>query len=148
MNLSRPHWLLYAFLIVCAVGPTAAEEPGITVLGTGEVLAKPDRLEIDVRASAAAELTSDAVVKYDDTLRRIRNAFVKLDVKDLTMEERELSVASGSEAAGGIAAIVVAPNAAPAKSNFNLTRSLRLVVRHIDKLDETAVISTISKLLD
>jgi uncharacterized protein YggE len=125
-----------------------AQEPGITVLGTGEVLAKPDCLEIEVRASAEAELTGDAVVKYDDSLRRIRGAFTKLDVKDLAVEERELSVASGAEAAGGLAAVMAAQNKAASKANIQLTRSLRLVVRKIDKLPEAEVIGTISKLLD
>ena len=126
----------------------AAEEAGITVLGTGEVLAKPDCLEIDVSASAGAELTGDAVVKYDDTLRRIRGAFDKLDMKDLTIEQRELSVASGGDAAAGVAAVMAAQNKAASKSTFHISRSLRLVVRKIDKLPETEVIGTISKLLD
>ncbi len=126
----------------------AAEEPGITVLGTGEVMAKPDLLEIEVRASAEAELTGDAVVKYDDNLRRIRGAFAKLQMKELTVDERELNIASGSEAAGGLAAVMVAQNKTPAKANFHITRSLRLAVRQIDKLPEADVIATISKLLD
>ncbi|HEV3342830.1 MAG TPA: SIMPL domain-containing protein [Pirellulales bacterium] len=126
----------------------AADEPGITVLGTGEVLAKPDLLEIDVRASAEAELTGDAVVKYDDTLRRIRGAFAKLQMKELTVDERELNIASGAAVTGGLAAVMVGQNTAPAKANFHITRSLRLAVRQIDKRPEADVIATISKLLD
>lgn len=145
--------LLYTFgaLVVAFFSASieaAAEEGGITVVGTGQVMAKPDCLEIDVRASAEAELTGDAVVKYDDTLRRIRAAFAKLDMKDLSVEDRELSVASGTEAAGGIAAVMAVQNKAAAKSNFQIARSLRLVVRKIDKQQESDVIDTISKLLD
>ena len=126
----------------------AAEEPGITVIGTGEVLAKPNLLEIEVRASAEAELTGDAVVKYGDTLRRIRGAFAKLQMKELTVEERELNIASGAEAAGGLAAVMVGQNKTTAKANVHITRSLRLSVHNIEKLPEADVIATISKLLD
>jgi uncharacterized protein YggE len=137
-----------ATLMTLASVVATADDGGITVLGTGEVLAKPDRMEIEVRASAEAELTGDAVVKYDDTLRRIRGAFGKLDMKELNIEDRELSIASGAEAAGGLAAVMAAQNKATAKANIHLTRSLRLVVRKIDKLPEAEVIGAISKLLD
>jgi uncharacterized protein YggE len=126
----------------------AADESGITVLGIGEVMAKPNLLEIEVRASGEAELTGDAVVKYDDSLRRIRGALAKLQMKELTVDERELNIASGAEATGGLAAVMAAQNKAPAKSNFHITRSLRLAVRNIDKQPEADVIAAISKLLD
>lgn len=149
MNTRNHRILSGATLIVCLTCvAAAADDGGITVLGSGEVPARPDTLEIVVHAAAAAELTGDAVVKYDDTLRRIRGAFGKLDMKDLTVEERELSIASGSEAAGALAVVMAGQNKAPAKANVHLTRSLRLVLRKIDKLPEAEVIGAISKLLD
>jgi uncharacterized protein len=147
--MAKRYLISFCGSMLLLAGPTiqAAEEPGITVLGTGEVLAKPDCLEIDVQASAAAELTGDAVLKYDDTLRRIRAAFTKLDMTDLNVVERELSITSGADAAGGIAAMA-GQNKAAAKANVHLARCLRLVVRRIDKMPEADVIGVIGKLLD
>jgi len=149
MTNAHPSLLSGAVLVTCLVSLAgAADEPGITVQGTGEVMAKPDLLEIDVRAAAEAELTGDAVVKYDDALRRIRGALARLEMKELTVEERELSIASGAEAAGPLAAVMVAQGKTPAKASFHIARSLRLTVREIDKRPEADVIGTISKLLD
>lgn len=144
-NLSY-HVLRTALILSCLASLAAAnDEAGVTVLGTGEVPAKPTCLEIDLRAAAAAELSSDAVVKYDDSLRRIRGAFDKLDVKNLAVELRELSIAGGAEASGRAAA---AQNKGAAKENIQIARSLRLVVRQIDQLSEAEVVGAVSKLLD
>ena len=142
-------FLCGAVLVTCLVSLAgAAEEEGIVVFGSGEVMAKPNLLEIEVRASGQAELTGDAVVKYDDALRRIRGAFTKLQMKELTVEERELSIASGGEATGGAGVVMIAQNTTPAKPQFHITRCLRLAVRKIDKQPEAEVMATISKLLD
>ena len=44
----------------------------------GFVAAKPNFLEIDLEVAAASELTADAIVKYRDARKRIRDAFAAL----------------------------------------------------------------------
>lgn len=139
---------LSVILLTLLCGQARAEDRAVTVAGTGEVLAKPNCLQIDVRASAAAELTGDAVVKYQDALRRVRGAITKLDVKNLTIEERDLSLTSGSDDGGQQVVFVGQPQPAAAKPNIHITRSLRLLVRGIDKMPEAEVMNTISALLD
>src|SRR5205085_168527 len=65
----------------------AADDEGIRVSGVGQVLAKPNRLEIDVVAAGAAELTGDALVKYRESLKRTIDAFDQLKLKNLKVEQ-------------------------------------------------------------
>ena len=62
--------------------PGSAAQPanieGFTVAGKGFVAAKPDLVEIDLEVIASSELTADAIVKYRDAKRRIRDAFAAL----------------------------------------------------------------------
>src|SRR4051812_47510502 len=84
---------ILAVLLVglCAVaGISVAEDTGISVTGSGEATAKPNRLEIDLKANASAELTGDAVVKYRDSVRRAKEAFEKLKLERLTIGDRGL----------------------------------------------------------
>jgi uncharacterized protein YggE len=136
--------------LLSALSPTGTEaaESGITVSGTGEVPAKPSRVEIDLSAGAAAELTGDAIVKYQDSLRRTLGAFEKMDLKNLKIEQRSLSFESTG---GASAAAYNQPgNAAPAtsKSQIDITRSLRVVLSEADELPEAELMETIGKLID
>ena len=65
---------------------------GITVTGAGEVRVMPNLVEIDLNASGSAELTSDAIVKYQDARRRTMEAFDKLKLPNLKIEEGGLSI--------------------------------------------------------
>ncbi|HXT57854.1 MAG TPA: SIMPL domain-containing protein [Pirellulales bacterium] len=136
--------------LLSALSPSGAPgaDDGVTVSGTGEVPAKPSRVEIDLSAGAAAELTGDAIVKYQDSLRRTLDAFKKMDLKNLKIEERSLSF----ESTGGGAAenAFVQPGAAPksVKSQIDITRSLRVVLSEADRLSEAELMETIGKLLD
>ena len=88
--------------IVCLIGIASianADEGGITVTATGEATVKPNRLEIEIKSVHSAELTGDAVVKYRDNLRRAKEAFEKLKIENLQVEDRGMNVAN--TAAGG-----------------------------------------------
>lgn len=136
--------------LLSALSPSGARaaDGGITVSGTGEVSAKPSRVEIDLSAGAAAELTGDAIVKYQDSLRRTLDAFKKMDLKNLKVEQRSLSF----ESTGGAAAAAMEQlgGAAPAtsKSQIDITRSLRVVLSEADQLSEAELMDSIGKLLD
>lgn len=128
----------------------AADEAGITVTGTGEALARPDRVEIDLTVAGTAELTGDAIVKYNDMLRRTTDAFAALKLDDLTIEQRSLEFTSGGggNAAQQAALLGVADPNASLKPEVGISRSLRVVLADVGKLPEDELMETIGKLLD
>ena len=144
--------VLAAWSACCS--PLVAVERGITVSGTGMVLAKPTHLEIDASVNAAAELTADAIQKYRDSLRRTKEAFKKLEMKDLVIEEGELSFANSTpnddDEVGVVNLNMFGGGGVPAaaKPQVHISRSLRLVLGGIDKLDEPTLMETIGTLLD
>lgn len=75
--------LTLLLFLAAASAARGDEDSGISVFGSGEVRAKPTRVEIDLTAGAGAELTGDALVKYQDALRRTLSAFEKLELKNL-----------------------------------------------------------------
>jgi uncharacterized protein YggE len=148
MKLSRGLILL----TVCSIGISSvakAEDPGITVTATGEATVKPNRMEIEVKASASAELTGDAVVKYRDGLRRAKEAFEKLKIENLQVEDRGMNVANGAVGATNNNFVALNGGApAAAKPEVNISKSLRLAVTGVDKLSEEQLIALVAKLLD
>jgi len=146
--------------ITVTFGQAAVRRDGsISVTGTGEVLARPTKVEIDISAGGMAELTADANQKYRDVLRRTTDAFKQLDMTDLTIEERELSftdcVPAGTPlrvvAGGGGRAIraVAGGGVDPAvRPEVGISRSLRLVLGNIQQQDETDLRETIGTLID
>ncbi|HVX61997.1 MAG TPA: SIMPL domain-containing protein [Pirellulales bacterium] len=122
------------------------DSSGISVFGSGEVRVKPTRVEINLTAGAGAELTGDALVKYQDSLRRTLAAFEKLELRNLKIEQRGLSFASDAGSAGAQGAY---SDAGPSrKSKIAITRSLRLALIGVDKLSEAELTTTIGQLLD
>jgi uncharacterized protein YggE len=134
--------------LLSALSPSGAPgaDDGVTVSGTGEVPAKPSRAEIDLSAGASAELTADAIVKYQDSLRRTLGAFEKMDLKNLKIEQRSLSFESTG---GASAAAYNQPGtAATSKLQIDITRSLRVVLSEADQLSEAELMDSIGRLLD
>jgi uncharacterized protein YggE len=130
---------------------SAAEDAGITVSGTGEVLAKPNRLELELVVTGAAELTGDALVKYNDAVRRTLQAYEQLGMKNLQIEPRAVSFASVGGVpeqpfARGVGADTGAANLA--KAQIGISRSLRVVLTGIRELPEAQVTEAIGKLVD
>jgi uncharacterized protein len=147
--MTRSHGLL--IVVVCLMGIATiarADESGITVAAVGEATVKPNRLEIELKSGASAELTGDAVVKYRDGLRRAKEAFDKLKIENLQVEDRGMNVAN--TAAGGNNGVINLGGGAPAaaKPEVNISKSLRLVVTGVDKLSEEQLINLVAKLLD
>ena len=121
----------FLFVGVAAV----ADEQGITVTGTGEVLASPDCLEIDIGASGSAELTADAIIKYRDRLRRVTEAFKKLDIEHLQVKRGELSIGN------------VADEQHP-HPRVTIARALRIVVTGIREMPDEELLTVIGKVID
>jgi len=153
IQIPRPRILLTLATWAAWCSPLVAIERGITVSGTGEARARPTHVEIDVSVNAAAELTADAIQKYRDSLRRTTEAFKKLEMKDLTIEERELSFgnsAPGDDDEDGNFNVFGGGGGAPAaaKPQVHISRALRLALGGIDQLDEPTLMESIGTLLD
>lgn len=132
-------------LLFCAT--LQADDRSITVAGNGEAKARPNRLEIDVQAAGAAELTSDAIVKYDDALRRITEAFEKLGIEKLAIEQGDLVFAS-TVANQNARVIGVAARPQAHKAHVAIGRSLQLKLRDIDLMSDKQLIDTVGKIID
>lgn len=147
--MNRHLWLATTtvFLSVLAGARLGAEESGITVSGSGEVRAKPNAVEFDLRTAGSAELTGDAIVKYRDAKRRTLEAFQKLKLKKLEIEEKGVGLSSvGAAGAPGMVAFPGQP--AAVKPQVEIARSMRVVLREIQDLSEEELMDTIGKILD
>ncbi|HEX7446120.1 MAG TPA: SIMPL domain-containing protein [Pirellulales bacterium] len=136
--------------VLCA--SLRADDRAITVTGSGEAMANPDLLEIELHAAGEAELMADATTKYEGAVRRITGALNKLEIAGLKIEPRGIRISDRSadgDDEGGV--VVFGPGGgrqAATKSSTGISRSLRVVVPKIDEFSEAEVIATIAKLLD
>jgi uncharacterized protein YggE len=119
---------------------------GFTVAGKGSVLAKPNLAEIDLEVAASSELTADAIVKYRDAKRRLRDAFAALKLGNVGVEERGLLVDQKGMAQNPYF-FDYQPNMRT-KTEVQLTRKLVVKAADIRKMDEEAVLQLVGRLLD
>ncbi|HVC95535.1 MAG TPA: SIMPL domain-containing protein [Pirellulales bacterium] len=132
-----------------AVDPTGGTQTGgISVYGTGETSAKPDLVEISLRANASAELTADALVKYKDTKRRTLEAFEKLKLEKLEVEEQGVSLANQGSAEQMQMAMRGMMGTGSGKSQVSISSSLHLRLSGIKDLSAEEVLETVGTLLD
>jgi uncharacterized protein YggE len=121
---------------------------GITVFGTGELRAKPNVVQIDLRASAKAELTDDAIVKFKDSKKRTLEAFEALKMQNLKIDEQGLALAPGNSAE--IAQMMW--NGIPAqntkKPQIEIGSTLHLELAGVRDVPPEELLKTIGKLLD
>lgn len=138
-----------AFAQVYYSGTPPHDAAGITVSGTGERIAKPDLIEISLRAAANAELTADAIVKYRDAKRRILESFDKLKLEKLELEETSVSLSNHTAAEAMQMAMrgMVDTNSA-AKSKVEISSTLQLRLAGIKDQSIEQVMETVGKLLD
>ena len=119
---------------------------GFTVAGKGVVAAKPDLVEIDLDVVASSELTADAIVKYRDAKRRIRDAFAALKLGNVTVDERGLLVDQKGMMQNPYF-FDFQPNTRT-KTEVQLTRKLVVKAADIRKMDEETVLQLVGRLLD
>jgi uncharacterized protein len=120
---------------------------GFTVAGKATVMAKPDLVEIDLSVSAGSELTADAIVKYRDARRKLRDAFTTLKLTNVAVEERGLKLDQKGSGYNPYFGFYDSPNT---RNKTEVQLSQRLVVRGsgIRKMDEDKVLQLVAKLLD
>ncbi len=119
---------------------------GFTVVGKGSVTAKPDLAEIDLEVIASSELTADAIVKYRDAKRRLRDAFTALKLVNVKVDERGLLVDQKGMRQSPYF-FDYQPNTR-SKTEVQLTRKLVVKAADIRKMDEEAVLQLVGRLLD
>ena len=131
------------------MGGSASHPPnieGFTVVGKGFVAAKPDLVEVDLDVIASSELTADAIVKYRDAKRRIRDAFAALKLGNVTVDERGLLVDQKGTMQSPYF-FDYQPNTRT-KTEVQLTRKLVVKAADIRKMDEEGVLQLVGRLLD
>jgi uncharacterized protein len=128
---------------------------GITVSGTGQTMVKPNKLEIEVRAAASAELSADALVKYREAVHRAKDTIAKLKIDGLQIVEQGLNIANNginnpNMANGNNFMPGVQPNGGTPgiKQEMVIAKSMRLTVTGIEKLPEDQLVATVAKVLD
>lgn len=160
MTESRLAAVVLCLAVTGAVGPARAQYfppgasgqgsggdlQGLTVAGKAAIAASPNLVEIDLEVSSASELTADAIVKYRDAKRRLREAFAALKLDNVAVEERGLLVDKkgmvNNYYFGGM------PQASNTKTEVQLTRKLVVKCSDIRGMDEDRLLQLIAKLLD
>jgi len=125
-----------------------AEEQGIVVTGAGEVRAKPNRAEIILNTTGTAELTGDAITKYQDALRRTLQAIEGLQLKSLEVTPEGLGVATAGGQQGQQVVFNAGAQAANVKLEMAISRGVRVGLTGIDQLSEDELIQTLARVLD
>jgi len=152
MNWLTSTFLTAALLGLVMMGPAAAQypqdnTPGIVVQGTGDVRAKPNLIEIQLRSSAKAELTGDAIVKYRDAKRRTLAAFTGLKIENIEIEEEGLSITPGN-AAEMMQMMWRGMAQTSSKTQIELASTLIVRLKGVDTLSPEEITETIGKILD
>ncbi len=123
-------------------------EPGITVEGTGEARSVPDVVEINLKLTARAELTDDAVVKHRDARKRALETFKALKLDNLKIEEKDLSLRPGNAQEMWQMMWNGMPASQNKRTQIEVVSTLRTRLVDVGKVPTEELMSTIGKLLD
>jgi uncharacterized protein YggE len=133
--------------IVFAAAHARAEQPGITVSGSGQVKSKPTEVEIGAIISGEAELTNDAMVKYRDAKKRALAAVEGLKLPNLAVESTGVSVSQAIDP--NAAQMMMQGRAANmGKPKVQASESLKIVLKGVDKIAPDALMDTVMKVID
>jgi len=143
---------LLLLLLLTETGPaqvvsTAAPADGISVFGTGELLARPNLVEIDLFVSGKAELTGDAVVKHRDAKKRVLETLDKLKLANLTTIERSLTISAGTPLDQQQRIMNGMPQT-PSKTQIDVSSTIRVRLSNIRDMPEDELIKTVGRLID
>jgi uncharacterized protein YggE len=127
-------------------GSGAENIEGLLVTGKGQVSARPNLVEIDLEVSAASELSADAIVKYRDARRKIKEAFSGLKLANVTVGERGLLLDQKGQMQNPYYFNYGQNNRA--KTEVQLSRKMVVKASDIRKMEEDAVLPLVAKLLD
>jgi uncharacterized protein YggE len=151
---NRRHFLAAAIIssVSLFAATTAAiadenAEQGISVIGTGTVKGKPTIIEMSANVSGEAELANDARVKYQDAKKKGLAALNALNNPDLSVEAEGPAV---SQAVNPQAQMQMMQGVAPAaeKSKVQISESLKILVKGVDKLTPDQLLEMVLKMID
>jgi uncharacterized protein YggE len=125
---------------------TAAND-GITVSGTGQALARPNLVEVDLQVSGKAELTADALVKYRDAKQRVLDTLGQLKIDHMTTNDHALSINVGSSAEQQQQMINGMP-AVGGKPQVVVSSTLRVTLTGVREIEPEQLIKSVGRLLD
>ena len=122
---------------------------GIVVYGIGEARARPNQIEVDLHASGQAELTEDALVKFNDAKKRMLESFEGLKLANLRVRELGLSVVPGNsqEMVQAMWNGRMVSNTGT-KTPIEIASTLRLELRDVRSLPQDELLKLVGKLLD
>jgi len=120
---------------------------GISVYGTGEVLGRPNVVELDLQVSGKAELTGDALVKYRDAKKRLLEALDKVKVDGMSLDERGVTIAIGNTLEQQQRLNNGMPQV-PGKPQVDVSSAVRVKLKGVRDVPAEELIKTVGKLLD
>ena len=144
---------VFALWVVATVGSVAHGQSsiesggGIAVEGFGQVKAKPNELVIDLTISGTGPKTSDALVKFKESRRRVREAFDKLGIRQLRLEKTGVLI-DRTYSESQMRKLRRGDDVIQSRAQITVTGSLRLTLDGIDKLTEEEMIKITGTLLD
>lgn len=119
---------------------------GISVSGTGEVRARPNSVELKLRASGTAELTADAIVKYKDSKERLLAAFEELKLPDMKVVEGDVSIVRGDAAA--LMNYAMRGQTPAGKQTVEIASSLWFMLGGIGEMEPPELMELLGRILD
>jgi uncharacterized protein YggE len=136
-------------LACCCAGRAGAQfgGDGISVNGSGELAVRPDAVEMDLSIVGRAELTGDALVKYRDAKKRLSEALDKLGFKDLSTEERGLSIYAGLSPEQQQRMMQGMPQGG-GKSQINVSSTMRVSLKNVRDLPPEELLKTVGRMID
>jgi hypothetical protein len=122
------------------------ENGGIFVSGIGTAKGLPDVAKIEVRMQGKAEITDDALVKYQATHRRLIEALDKLKLENLRVTEQggKLSY-SGGAAAQNMMNGLETQGSTP---STEISGTLRVELTNLQNLSKEEIWKVVGKVLD
>jgi uncharacterized protein len=135
-------------IITSASNTNSAATPSISVSGHGEVRAKPNVIEIDLQTVGSAELTNDAVVKYQDAKRRTLQAFAALKIKNLEIEEGGLAIVSATSREQMQMMMQGRLQNQKTKTPVEISARLHLRITGVQEMSPAKMVEVVGQLLD
>ncbi len=138
-------------ICLLAAMPAFADEPageGITVIGNGTVKGKPTLIEVDVNVSGQGELASDARVKYQDAKKKGLAALDALKNPDLSVESEGPAISEPADPQAQMRMMQGMGGAVTAKTKVQISETLKIQIKAVDKLQPDQILETVLKLID
>jgi uncharacterized protein YggE len=141
-----PARLTLIALTVLTVRAAHAADVGISVTGIGEAKAKPTSVELLAIVDAEAELTADALVKFNDARKKAMAALGGLKMANLKLEPAGMTVSAAVDPGAASRGMGGAATNTPQKTR--IAEDIRMVLTGVDTMKPQDVTDAVMKLID